>query len=336
MKPTNFSSCTTLNVLLLIALVFFVSRMAVPTVSPLGSFTPVYPQKPLYTRYNKTMPRCVTESNARAKSFLMVFMSRSGSTAISTELQQHPNVYIPRMEYLDVYPVAHDEPIKIANVTREYFNAGIAEGSAAGFKIRPHHILKHPELWHNITAEYETRIIWQYRKNLLKSAIGTYQRDILGDRTAIGGIKRDEMAGKDRCDMGLGCTFRLEKFDELHNIMSKRLIIERDIMESVNVLDNGRGCVMEVSYEDYLYHPRETMTDIMKYLGLPEIHHTSLRVKATSDNLCDVIENWDELCYNFYGCAVWQPYFEDYINDCRCRNFTLGPTKFCSTTPKRL
>lgn len=306
-----------------------------PNVGLVGNMSVAPSEKPVYSRYNKTMPRCVTESNnERAKSFLIVFMSRSGSTAISTELQQHPDAYIPRMEYLDKYPVKPDEPIKIANLTREYFNVGIAEHRAAGFKIRSYHVLKHPELWHNITAEYGTRIIWQYRKNLLKSAIGTYQRDILGDQTAIGGIRHQEMVGKDRCDMGVGCTFRIEQFDELHNIMAKRLIIERDIMEAVNVLDNGRGCVMEVSYEDYLYHSRDTMRDIMKFLGLSEIHHQSLRIKATSDNLCDVVENWDELCYNFYGCAVWQPYFEDYINDCRCRNFTLGPTSFCSTTPK--
>lgn len=303
------------------------------TIGPISGMTlSVKSETPhtLYTRVNKTIPKCSLQTDRQAKSYVIVFMSRSGSTAISTELQQHPLVHMPRMEYLDKYPVSPDDVDGIVNLTRTYFDEGIREGKTPGFKIRSHHVLRHPDEWHKITKEYETRVIWQYRKNILKSAIGTYLRDVLGDRTSTGGIKREEMV-KDRCEMGLGCTFRIDQFDQLHKIMAKRLGIEREVMDTVNLLDNGRGCVMEVPYEDYLYYPRETMTDILKFLNLPITHHESLRVKATADSLCDVVENWDELCLNFYGCALWQPYFEDYINDCRCRNFTRGPTTFCTT-----
>lgn len=281
-------------------------------------------------RRRKLMPKCVFQDSAgMSKSFLIVFMSRSGSTAISTELQQHSSVYMPRMEYLDRLHIYPDDGDLILNATRTLFDDAAKQQQTGGFKIRARHVIAQEKLWFEITRKYKTRIIWQYRKNILKSAVGTYQREVLGDSTAIGGIQILESKKTERCDMGIGCTFRIDQFDELYKIILRRLTTEREIMDAVNILDNGRDCVLEVPYEDYLYNSRETMADIHRFLNIRLESHEAKRVKATSDNLCNVIENWDELCYHFYGCVLWQPYFDDYANDCRCTNFSHGPTKYC-------
>ncbi len=43
------------------------------------------------------------------------------------------------------------------------------------------------------------------------------------------------------------------------------------------------------------------------------------RRKATKDNLCEVVSNWDEVCEAFYGCQQWRSMMEDLDNGCTCK-----------------
>lgn len=42
------------------------------------------------------------------------------------------------------------------------------------------------------------------------------------------------------------------------------------------------------------------------FIGLLHEYTRPKRFKATKNNLCDVVENWRELCEEFYGCDVWR------------------------------
>lgn len=91
-----------------------------------------------------------------------------------------------------------------------------------------------------------------------------------------------------------------------------------------------KGCVREIPYEDYLYDRVEAMSDIMQFLGLRHEPTKPDRFKATSDSMCEAIENWDEVCDKLYGCVLWQHMLEDVRNGCYCKMSGGFPiSKYC-------
>lgn len=296
--------------------------------------------KPMhYTRAKKTSPLCMrrndnttttTQGKQYAKSFLMVFMSRSGSTAISQTLNMHPKID-NKLEWLENVNVKRGESLKAINMTEEFFQESMKNGKIPGFKIRAHFILDEPEKWASLVKKYDTRIIWQYRKNVFKTSLGIYRRVMFNDYTATGGIKVTDISnGEKTCEMGIGCSFRIDDFARFHEIVVSRILQDIDVVKAVRVLDGDRGCVFEMPYEDYLYYKTESMRDLFGFLGLDLYSVDTWRAKATSDSMCQVIQNFDQLCETFYGCPYWQPFLDDFENDCRCTNFTHSEDRFCT------
>lgn len=287
-----------------------------------------------YTRAGKPLPKCASKKDDKgrvvpAKSFLMVFQSRSGSTTISQTMQQHPLI-THEFEYLDREKVPAQDSKTALNMTREFFKKTIAEGKIPGYKIRAHHVLADAEGWQQLTREFNTRIIWQYRKNVFKVSVGTYARLVLGDNSKAGGFNIKGLKDKEQCDLGVGCSFRITDWAEFHRMLTGRIAYDLDMMNAARILDAGRECILELSYEDFFYHRDDAISDLWKFMGLKPVEYATYLVKATGDNLCEVIENYDEMCTMFYGCPVWQPHLEDFHNNCRCRNFTYGSGDYCS------
>lgn len=289
-----------------------------------------------YVRAKRPFASCA-QAGTPAKSFLMVFMSRSGSTAISQTLSIHSRIE-NKFEFL--HPLLSDtanySAAQALNMTRTFFDDAISRGKIPGYKVRSIHIFADPQAWEDLAREYDTRIIWQYRKNLFKTALGIYAEEVYDDDTATGGIKvKDLEKVDDRCDLGIGCSFAINEWGVFHEILTSRIRQDVHIMRAVKVLDGGRDCTFELPYEDYLYHKEDTLNDLFTFLGLQMESTDTYKAKATGDSLCDVVENFDELCTNFYGCPVWQPFLEDFENDCRCTNFTHGSAEYCSTFGER-
>lgn len=288
----------------------------------------------VYRRANKPIPKCATKKDDKgriipAKSFLMVFQSRSGSTTISQTMQQHSQIK-HEFEYLDREKVPPEDSETSLNMTREFFKKTIAGGLIPGYKIRAHHVLADVEGWQQLVREYDTRVIWQYRKNVFKVSVGTYARLVLGDNLKAGGINIKHTENSTQCELGVGCSFRITDWAEFHRMLTGRIAYDLDMMNAARSLDGGRECIFELTYEDFLYHREESIADLWKFMGLKPINYDTYLVKATGDNLCEVIENYDEMCTMFYGCPIWQPHLEDFHNDCRCRNFSYGSGDYCS------
>lgn len=277
--------------------------------------------------FNIPEPACM-QGSGRAKTFLMVFMGHSGSTAIMSELKSHPETYITAWEPVD-HGEIQENTTDALRYTREFFNAGIEKGKVPGFKIRPRHILNDPEAWASLAREYDTRIIWQYRRNFLKQAVGEYVLRVLEDRSVVAGLKTEEEY-KNRCDIGAGCSIVVDDFDAFHSII--RIINFNDYMiaNATDAIAGGRDCVHELRYEDYLYHRKGALLDLFDFLGLSHAETAPELYKATQDRLCDVVSNWNDFCAAFYGCKVWRALFEDERNGCTCK-FSSSPSKYCVT-----
>lgn len=275
-------------------------------------------------RHERPMPGCVDKRPAR--SFLMVFMGHSGSSAILSEIREHPDVHMRVMELVD-----HQERFNstlAALTTRRFFEAGIAAGKVPGFKIRPFHLFAAPELFRNIVRDFDTRILWQYRKNIFKASVGEYAVRYLQDRRSIEGL-RQNLSENERCAQKQGCSFNVRNITFLHRLLRSKVHSHNLITQAVHSLGRANGnCIREIPYEDYLYNRQDTMLDIFKFLGLPQSVTAPQRFKANSDNLCRVVENWHEVCRLFYSCITWQHMLDDPRNDCFCDS-PGGPSKFC-------
>lgn len=270
-----------------------------------------------YQRKDKPMPQCA--SNTRAKSFLIMFMGNSGSTALSTELLGHPETHMNKLEYIVQY--SGNSSAALA-ATRAFFQEGIQKGLTPGFKMRPGHVFAAPEQWQKLVDEFNTRIIWNYRKNVIKSTLTEYVKTVLNDSQNVGGLQSN-MTVDERCNVGKGCRYKVD-VEKFHTMLNLGMTCNNEITAGVSALDHGRGCVWEVPYEDYLYHREATMADVQRFLGLEPRATQPTRFKGTKDNLCEVIDNYDEVCNRLYGCLVWQPMLEDQLNDCYCRNYVTG------------
>lgn len=211
--------------------------------------------------------------------------------------------------------------------TRRFFQQGIAMGKIPGFKIRPFHIHNDPDKWAALVKQFDTRLIWQYRKNTVKSALTSYIKYEGGDDQNVGGLKTN-MTLSERCKVGNGCKYTVD-IDAFYDRLVGHLDWTNTVTEAVRVLDAGRGCVWEGPYEDYL-EDRDLFNDnVQRFLGIQQTPVPQERWKGTSDAICDVVQNWDEMCEKLYGCVVWQPLLEDPKNGCFCDRFSTGGMKYC-------
>lgn len=277
--------------------------------------------------YKQERPHC-SLGKSRAQSFLMIFMGHSGSSAIMTELKDHPEVLVNRLE-----PVDHRDyegnSTKALEFTRQFFDLGIKQGKVPGFKLRPNHIRRNPAEWAALAREYNTRIIWQYRLNTLKQAVGEYSYRYYKDTSILEGLKTEEEVAT-RCEVGAGCSFKINDVSFFHQLLTHIVRADHLIAQSVQHIDDGRDCVHELRYEDYLYHREGAVQDLFEFLGIEQVKTQPARFKATNDNLCEVVENWPFLCRNFYGCNLWRRHFEDERNGCSCK-FSASPWEYCNT-----
>ena len=283
--------------------------------------------KPVFTRPIRQLPPCAHLQKA-PKTFLVVFMGHSGSSAIMSEIEAHTQTFTGPREPVDHYEYEFNTSMAL-EYTRDFFQRGIAEGKVAGFKMRPNHINKAPEEWAALAKEFDTRIIWQYRENVLKQAVGEYSYKYLNDTSVIEGL-RNKADVKERCKRGVGCRFKIENLDFFHHTLTDCLHSDMAISRGVHLIADGKLCVHAVPYEDYLYEREKTMGQLRRFLGLRYEETAPARYKATSDNLCEVVSNWKELCANFYGCHVWRHMFEDDRNGCTCE-FSTGHVEYCDS-----
>lgn len=246
-----------------------------------------------------------------------------------SELEGHSQIYTEEREPVDHYEYEFNTSLAL-KYTRELFSRGVATGKVTGFKMRPNHIMRAPEAWAALAKEFETRIVWQYRVNLLKQAVGEYSYRYLNDSSVIEGLRSKEDI-KNRCRLGVGCQFGIENYDFFHRTLTDCLHSDLAIAKGVHTLANGSSCIHALPYEDYLYDRHDTLKRLQEFLGLQYEETAPERYKATSDNLCHVVTNWNDLCSNFYGCHVWRHMFEDKRNGCSCE-FSSGHVKYCDTT----
>lgn len=262
------------------------------------------------------LPPCAAGGAVRAKSFLILFMGHSGSTALLSEMTQHSSIMGSPTgpEPIDHFEYEQNTSLAVS-FTRQFLAEGIAAGKVPGFKLRPTHITNDPEAFRAIIKDFGVRLIWNTRGNLLKQAVGEYRYRYLKDLSVIEGL-RDGETLEERCPDG-SCAFNVSNVRFFHDVLRDLANNDRLVEEAVTALGLD-GCVLPVPYEEYLYGREVTMARIYRFLGLPVEDHPPNRQKATHDSMCMSVSNMEVLCDAFYACPDLRWMFDDWRTGCKC------------------
>lgn len=265
---------------------------------------------------------------SRAKTFMVVFMGHSGSTAYTTELRTHSEFEVELLEPLEHGDYQGNTDLALQKAS-ELMERGIANGKIPGFKIRPFHIQNKPDAWRKFVQKYDTRIIWQYRVNILKQAIGEYRHRFLNDSSVVEGLRKTQKPceGKDQ-----KCRITIKNMRGLHGLMNDLSKSDELLTTAARILRRPEDMLV-VRYEDYLYRRERTMRETFDFFGVDFQDTAPQRLKASPDSLCEMVINFQDVCDHFYPCQLWRPYLHDDVNDCRCKPGAVG--SFDSTYCKR-
>jgi len=290
------------------------------------------------SKLSQQLPECAATVSP-PKTFLFIMSSHTGSTAMMSQLLRHPDLHWLHgggtMELLNRPGILGEDEAEV-RFTRGFLSDCVKVGKVGGFKMNPTPIKRNPEPWKQIAADFETAVIWNYRENMFKRSVGRFPPCFLDDDVSVAGVQAG-MNREERCKQGVGCTFKVDP-EKLHSLMVRSKILFDDMHQAVKELTVNAGrpaCVLKVPYEDYLYHPTETILQMEKFLGLKPYITETWRAKATSDNMCEVVENFAEVCAAFRECSLWGQMLEDPKNNCSCSNYQYeslggdGVNPFC-------
>lgn len=263
----------------------------------------------------------------RAQNFLLVFMGHSGSTAIMTALKQHTGTFISGLEPVD-HGMSTPEALEFADA---FFNQTSAQEKTGGFKIRPRHLLAAPEKWARLIQKHSIRLIWNFRANVVKQAISHYPIVHFNSTEAYEGLKVDRRANGDAQHSPTVASFSV-RIPELYRLLQKRIAGEGQVLRAMNNLNSFQDSyippVLKVSYEELLLDERGTVGKVQSFLGLNmNEQHLPLRVKATNDNLCELVTNYGEVCKSFVGCSDMQWMLSS--GDCNCTKYEGSAISVC-------
>lgn len=239
-----------------------------------------------------------------SKPFVIMFTARSGSTALYGQLRKHPDI-VMRAEVFgaktlpDDVEQTDDNRIQFLRKFWAPFKGGATPSAAPwrGFKwqidrknaqfSRPRRLLK-------IMSEYDPRIVVLRRDNILKQAISA-----LNARRLLTATKDSERPS---------AHVTMENAAVLEQFKTEKLKVEiAELHQVVNGIRRSRhrldllaseiaGAKKEVRYEDFVSNPREFMMGLCEFIGVdPNKIGTQAYMKITSDNLADVVENYDEV-----------------------------------------
>lgn len=251
-------------------------------------------------------------------------------------------MYIEGYEPVDHGAMAGDSERALAYADA-FFTKAAALGKTGGFKIRARHILVAPARWAALLDKHGTRVVWNYRSNTFKASVGHYPIVFHGSKLAYEGVRvaprgnvtggGDEGGGEPEAPVR---RLRIEDMAGLARIVRDRLKGEEAVEKALRALGKegraARECTLPVSYEALLRDAGAAVGRVQQFLGLNASEaHAPLRRKATHDNLCELVENHQDVCSAFFGCSRLRWMLEDPACTCSrlVTNADFNSRRFC-------
>ena len=224
---------------------------------------------------------------SRIARFVILFPGRVGSTFLVSALDAHPDVEA-KGERLD--PLRAEGAEAQLAWTRRYLRGRILDPHRAiGFKTKLRDVLDR-DAFADLLRDLSVRIILLDRRNDVKHVVSRITARELKDTTG----RWNRYAGD---DAGRAGAVRVDVDD--FDTRLRAVVAEKDTI--VDYVATLRLPSLHVDYEDLLAAPDLTFERVLDFLGVRVTAMAGATVKNTSDDLRDVIENFDEVRTRYVG-----------------------------------
>lgn len=230
----------------------------------------------------------------KVEKFVVMFEGRTGSSHLISMLDNHP-----RVRALGEALVSRKTQGSEAQLhwTRETLTPPlIGRNRAIGFKTKLHDILD-PPAFSALLQERQAKVIHMYRANTIKAVVSHIRSYLLKQQIGTYNTTTE----KTRLPPG---EIGIEWFDNELRIREERDQALEAFLERLGLP------LLHVSYEELFSSEDQTVGRVFDFIGVPYMKTPSKFVKNTSDNLRQVLLNFDELKAHFRD-TKYEPMFDE-------------------------
>lgn len=213
--------------------------------------------------------------------FVILFIERDGSTYMVSMLSDHPeiNMVYERFSVMNLGGQTAVEQLKWA---QSFYSPNIiGRDKAIGFKTKLKDVLD-LDGFTRLLYDRQVRIIHMQRRNVIKAVVSKINAKRLHDKTGNWNLYKDS----DRLPPAF---IDLNEFEEL---IQEREALDQELNDYVAQLELPK---ISVCYEDMLLDRDAILSQVFDFLRVKWVGVQSKTKKNNSDDLRDVIENYDEL-----------------------------------------
>jgi len=212
-------------------------------------------------------------------------------------LNSHPNILALGEKLLELEEKGAKEQLEW---TRRFLTAPlVGRNGALGFHAKLENVVD-PDGFAQLLRQKQCQIIHMQRRNRIKAVVSYFNGKRLAEATGMWGLFRES----DR----LPPLFTIDP-DEFDNHLWHREKRDQVLEDYVTHLQLP---TLSLYYEDLLQDRNAVLQQVFSFLGVnPRPVHQSM-LKNTSDNLREVIINFDELRANYVG-TRYEPMFDEVL-----------------------
>lgn len=219
--------------------------------------------------------------------FVILFVERAGSTYLSTLLNSHPDINALR-EQLAVLKQEGKSGQEQVDWIQSFFTPPRSSRYAAvGFKTKTVDVLD-PEAFRAVLRKNQTKIIQLQRRNSVKGAVSTLNAQRLQQATGNWNLL-------DESDRRPAFSVEPAEFDDY---LQRRVAWDEELATFVKQLDLP---TLPLFYEDMLVDENAFLSEVFDFLEVKPAPVKGKTYKNTSDDLREVLTNFDELRSRYEG-----------------------------------
>lgn len=230
--------------------------------------------------------------------FIILFIERDGSTYLTNLLMSHPDISAVFERFAVMKQKGEGAEAQLRWARTFLTPPIVARVGARGFKTKLVDILN-PDEFTRLLREKECRVVQMLRRNHVKAVVSRINARRLYELAGTWNLYNE----KDRLPpMNIDPS-------EFDTYLREREDAECELNEFVGNLDLP---TMRIYYEDLLVNRDQVLDEVFSFLEVPpHVVHTKT-MKNTSDDLRDVILNFEEL-QSFYLGTIYESMFEEVL-----------------------
>jgi LPS sulfotransferase NodH len=235
---------------------------------------------------------------SQVRYYVLLFEGRTGSTFLTGALAQHPEVLAKDEKFAGQIKngLGASEQLEWA---RGLFTAPlIGPYRARGFKTKLSDVLD-PVGFAALLQAKRARIILLLRRNLVKTVVSFVTAQALYEKTGRWNLEHV-------ADRSEPVQIDVASFDYM---LQNRTQINQALEAYVHTLQLP---TLSLHYEDLLVDQQAFLNRVCQFLGVHTVPVASRTKKHTSDNLREVLSNFDEL-YTHYAGTPYQAMFDEVL-----------------------